>query len=186
MCETTDLKKKRKLFNIIEAILFIAGEPVPLRDIADALEMTELELVPLVEEMGRRYAGEERGIQLLYFNDKLQLCTHEMYAPFIQRIFLTETEFTLTQASLETLSIIAYRQPVTRAEIEAVRGVKCDYSLSILAEHGLIREVGRKDTIGRPKLLGTTDAFLKHFGLSSLADLPAVPELLPAENAKAE
>ena len=186
MCETTDLKKKRKLFNIIEAILFIAGEPVPLRDIADALEMTELELVPLVEEMGRRYAGEERGIQLLYFNDKLQLCTHEMYAPFIQRIFHTETEFTLTQASLETLSIIAYRQPVTRAEIEAVRGVKCDYSLSILAEHGLIREVGRKDTIGRPKLLGTTDAFLKHFGLSSLADLPTVPELLPAENAITE
>ena len=176
----------RKLFDIIEAILFIAGEPVPVEDVADALEMTRVEIIPVVEEMGRRYAEEERGIQLLYFNDKLQLCTHEMYAPYIQRIFQTETELTLTQATLETLSIIAYRQPVTRAEIEAVRGVKCDYSLSILRERGLICEVGRKDTVGKPRLLGTTDAFLKHFNLTSLEDLPAVPELPPVESANME
>ena len=186
MNETNDIPEMQKLFSIIEAILFIAGEPVPVEEIANALEMTELELIPVAEAMGRHYAEEERGIQLLFFNNKLQLCTHEMYAPYIQRIFHTETELTLTQATLETLSIIAYRQPVTRAEIEAVRGVKCDYSLSILTEHGLVREVGRKDTVGRPKLLGTTDAFLKHFNLTSLSDLPAVPELPQVESVKAE
>lgn len=185
MNESEDKKDMLELFNIIEAILFIAGESVAVEDVARALDRTELELMPIVEAMGRHYAKERRGIQLLYFNNKLQLCTHEMYAPYIQRIFHTETELTLTQATLETLSIIAYRQPVTRAEIESVRGVKCDYSLSILSEHGLIREVGRKDTVGRPKLLGTTDAFLKHFNLTSLADLPAVPELPPVEPVEA-
>ena len=163
----------QNIFNIIEAVLFIAGEPVALQDIADALEITELELVPLIEEMGKHYAQQERGIQLLFFNNKLQLCTHEMYAPYIKRLFHTETQLTLTQTALETLSIIAYNQPITRSEIEAVRGVKCDYSISVLTEYGLIREVGRKDALGRPKLLGTTDAFLKHFGISSLSELPA-------------
>lgn len=179
--ERTDDLDMQKTFNIIEAILFIAGEAVSVGDMAAALELTELELFPIIEEMGRHYAANERGIQLLFFNNKLQLCTHEMYAPYIQRLFHTETQLTLTQATLETLSIIAYKQPITRSEIEAVRGVKCDYSISLLMEHGLICEVGRKDTVGRPKLLGTTDAFLKHFGLSALSELPSRPLLQPAE-----
>ncbi|MFZ5975865.1 MAG: SMC-Scp complex subunit ScpB [Bacillota bacterium] len=182
MQEAVDLKNTQNIFNIIEAVLFVAGEPVALQDIAQALELTELELIPVIEEMAKFYAREKRGIQLLFFNNKLQLCTHEMYAPYIQRLFHTDTQLTLTQATLETLSIIAYKQPITRSEIESVRGVKCDYSISVLTEHGLIQEVGRKDTVGRPKLLGTTDAFLKHFGLSSLSELPARPQLTQADS----
>ena len=167
-------------FHMIEAILFVSGEPVAFSEMAQALELTEIELIPLVEEMKRVYADQGRGIQLLILGNRLQLCTNEAYAPYIKRLFNTDSERSLSQAALETLAIIAYTQPVTRSEIEALRGVKCDHSISVLTDHGLVEEVGRKDTVGRPRLLGTTDAFLRHFGLSSLSDLPPKPK--PNEN----
>lgn len=166
-------------FNVIEAILFVSGEPVAMPELAAALDLTEIETIPVIERMRRHYAEQERGIQLLMLGNKLQLCTNEKYAASIKKMFHTDKERSLSQAALETLSIIAYKQPVTRAEIEALRGVKCDHSIAVLTEHGLIEEVGRKDTIGRPRLFGTTDAFLRHFGLSSLSELPPRPDPAP-------
>ena len=144
-----------ELAKIIEAILFVSGEPVQLGAVARALEVTELEVSAAADELASDYDYNRRGICLKRFGSHIQLST---------------------RAALETLAVVAYKQPVTRLDIEAVRGVKCDYSVQSLMNKGLIEEVGRKETLGRPILYGTTDAFLSHFGLTSLEDLPQPPE----------
>ena len=116
------------------------------------------------------------GICLKRFGSHIQLSTRPDYAPQIEKLLQPIQKQSLSQAALETLAVVAYKQPVTRLDIEAVRGVKCDYSVQSLMNKGLIEEVGRKETLGRPILYGTTDAFLSHFGLTSLEDLPQPPE----------
>ena len=165
-----------ELAKIIEAILFVSGEPVQLGAVARALEVTELEVSAAADELASDYDYNRRGICLKRFGSHIQLSTRPDYAPQIEKLLQPIQKQSLSQAALETLAVVAYKQPVTRLEIEAVRGVKCDYSVQSLMNKGLIEEVGRKETLGRPILYGTTDAFLSHFGLTSLEDLPQPPE----------
>lgn len=165
-----------ELAKIIEAILFVSGEPVQLGAVARALEVTELEVSAAADELAIDYDYNRRGICLKRFGSHIQLSTRPDYAPQIEKLLQPIQKQSLSQAALETLAVVAYKQPVTRLDIEAVRGVKCDYSVQSLMNKGLIEEVGRKETLGRPILYGTTDAFLSHFGLTSLEDLPQPPE----------
>lgn len=165
-----------ELAKIIEAILFVSGEPVQLGAVARALEVTDLEVSAAADELASDYDYNRRGICLKRFGSHIQLSTRPDYAPQIEKLLQPIQKQSLSQAALETLAVVAYKQPVTRLDIEAVRGVKCDYSVQSLMNKGLIEEVGRKETLGRPILYGTTDAFLSHFGLTSLEDLPQPPE----------
>ena len=165
-----------ELAKIIEAILFVSGEPVQLGAVARALEVTELEVSAAADELASDYDYNRRGICLKRFGSHIQLSTRPDYAPQIEKLLQPIQKQSLSQAALETLAVVAYKQPVTRLDIEAVRGGKCDYSVQSLMNKGLIEEVGRKETLGRPILYGTTDAFLSHFGLTSLEDLPQPPE----------
>lgn len=163
---------EKKLVSIIEAILFVAGEPVSLTELAHALDLTVSELMPALDALRDDYDLGERGIQLNRYGESVQLSTRPEYAPWIERLLQPVQKQSLSQAAMETLSIVAYRQPVTRTEIESVRGVKCDYSIQSLVNKGLIEEVGRRETLGRPVLYGTTERFLEHFGIESLNELP--------------
>ena len=160
----------------IEAILFVAGEAVGIRDLAKALRIEEKEMKEALKAIGSEYDYEQRGFMLKRFGDKVQLATRPLYSEDVLRLLQPVQQQSLSQAAMETLAVVAYKQPVTRAEVEQIRGVKCDYSLQSLMAKGLIREAGRKDTIGRPILFATTEEFLSHFGISELEDLPPLPE----------
>ena len=171
----------------IEAILFVAGEPIRVDDLARALEVTPREVEAALTRLRDEYDYGQRGFSLRRFGSQVQLSTRAMSADDIVRLLQPVQKQSLSQAVMETLAVVAYKQPVTRAEIEAVRGVKCDYSVQVLQNRGLIEEVGRKEALGRPILYGTTESFLSHFGLSSLDDLPPMPENpADAENRPAE
>ena len=160
----------------IEAILFGAGEAVGIRDLAKALRVEEKELKETLKKIGSEYDYEQRGFMLKRFGEKVQLATRPLYSEDVLRLLQPVQQQSLSQAAMETLAVVAYKQPVTRAEVEQIRGVKCDYSLQSLMMKGLIQEAGRKDTIGRPILYATTDMFLSHFGIQGLEDLPPLPE----------
>jgi len=160
----------------IEAILFVAGDAVEIRDLGRALEMEEKQVRKLLDELESEYDFNQRGFMLKRFGTKVQLATRPLYADSVVRLLQPVQKQSLSQAAMETLAVVAYRQPVTRAEVEEIRGVKCDYSLQSLMNKGLIGEVGRKETVGRPILFGTTDEFLSRFGLESLESLPPLPE----------
>lgn len=165
------------LCEIIESILFVAGEAVTVSDISGKLDVTAKEMNKAIDQLKNRFSGES-GIILLHFNDKLQLATNSKYAEAVSTVLNPIRERNLSKATLETAAIIAYKQPITRLEIEEIRGVSCDYAINILMEHNLIEVVGRKDAVGRPVLFGTTDEFLKRFNISSIADLPDYNALL--------
>ena len=165
-----------ELAHVIEAILFVSGEPVSYKDLQRALELTEDEVRLAVDALDSDYSYHRRGICLKRFGEYVQLSTRAEFAPYVVRLLQPIQKQSLSQSALETLAVVAYRQPVTRLEIEAVRGVKCDYSVQSLVNKGLIVEVGRKEALGRPILYGTTDQFLAHFGLTSLEDLPKPPD----------
>ena len=169
----------KELSHVIEAILFVAGEPVDVDEIRRALDVTELETRQAIDELDNDCAFQRRGICLKRFGSHVQLTTRADYAPYVERLLQPVQKQSLSQAAMETLAVVAYRQPVTKLEREAVRGVKCDYSVQSLMHKGLIEEVGRKETLGRPILYGTTDAFLAHFGLTELSDLPRPAEEEP-------
>jgi len=162
-----------ELIGIIEAVLFVSGEAVALSDLAKGLESTELELTHALATMQQRYDEQRRGIRLQYIGPKVQLATRGEYSEYIEVILFPSPKQTLSQSLMETLAAVAYCQPVTRMEVEAIRGVKCDYAISVLVGKRLITDVGRKDAVGRPVLYGTTEDFLRHFGLESLEQLPA-------------
>ena len=168
----------------IEAILFVAGEAVAVRDLARALQTGEKEIRETINNLKDEYDFEQRGFILKRFGDKVQLATRPMYSGDVVRLLQPVQQQSLSQAAMETLAVVAYKQPVTRAEVEQIRGVKCDYSLQSLMLKGLIREAGRKDTIGRPILFCTTDEFLSHFGLEDLNGLPPMPQPVNAEMEK--
>ena len=161
----------------IEAILFVAGDSVAVRDLAKALRISEKELDAVLNEIRDEYDYEQRGFLLKRFGNNVQLATRPLYSEDVVRLLQPVQQQSLSQAAMETLAVVAYRQPVTRAEVEQIRGVKCDYSLQSLTMKGMIEEAGRKDTIGRPILYRTTDRFLSHFGIRSLEDLPPMPEM---------
>ncbi len=163
-----------------EAMLFASGEPVRIQTLLEALELTPLEFEPVLGGLAQRY-GQESGVRLMRYDDSLQLCTQPKYMELIEKVLQPVRRQTLTQAALETLAVVAYRQPITRLEIEQIRGVQCDRALATLAGHGLIAEVGRKESIGRPILYGTTEKFLQHFALTTLNELPRLESIKPDE-----
>lgn len=161
-----------ELTGILEAILYVAGEPVRVDALAHALNLTQLELEPAIEQLRDNCLLDRRGIRLNRHGMEIQLSINPDYAKYVEMLLSPVQKQSLSQAVMETLSIIAYRQPVTKADIEAIRGVKCDYSVQLLLARGLIQEAGRKDALGRPILYATTDRFLHHFGLEGLFELP--------------
>lgn len=160
---------------ILEAILFVAGEPVAVSDLAQALEVSEMEIMHAVEALEREC--ERRGVTVRRYGDHLRMETRPEYAPYVERLLQPVQRQTLSQTAMETLAVIAYRQPVTKGEVEQVRGVKCDYSVQSLLHKGLIKEAGRKEALGRPILYATTDRFLEHFGISDIRELPPLPDV---------
>jgi len=158
----------------IEAILFTMGEAVELDRIANAMEWSKKETKELIEELASEYNDSNRGIQIIELDSAYQMCTNkDMYEDLI-KIASTPKRHVLTDVLLETLSIVAYKQPVTKSEIEKIRGVSCDHAMSKLVEYGLVAEIGRLDAPGRPMLFGTTEEFLRSFGVHTLDELPEV------------
>ncbi|MGL4850490.1 MAG: SMC-Scp complex subunit ScpB [Clostridium sp.] len=170
--EEVSMKKTYKA--AIEAMLFVSGEPLSLRDIAINLEITPKVTEEILGEMLLQYEIEDRGIKLIRINGLYQLVTKGEYSEYIERLLNKNRRQGLSQASLESLSIIAYKQPITRADIDEIRGVKSDSAIQKLIERELIAEVGRLEVIGRPILYGTTDEFLRQFSLSGLEELPSL------------
>ena len=165
------------LSEILESILFVAGEPVAASDIITKLDISEKDFKKAVSALKEKYT-QNSGLSFLEFNGKIQLASNSKYAEAVSTVLNPIRERNLTKATLETIAIIAYKQPITRLEIEEIRGVGCDYAISILMDHNLIEVVGRKDVVGRPVLFGTTDEFLKRFNISSIEELPDYDALL--------
>lgn len=161
---------------LLESLLFVAEEPVTIMQLAQVLEVSTEEVESAVAQLAADYhTGNGRGIRLQRKNDRVQLISAPEAAPVLQRFLGVDLSSSLSAAAVETLAVIAYRQPLTRAEIEGVRGVNCDGVLRTLVSHGLVEPVGRLEQPGRPFLYGTTFQFLQYFGLESLADLPPLP-----------
>lgn len=166
-----------KLTNIIEAILFASGDAVPTDLLREKLSITKVQLDNAVKQLEKKYTG-ECGIRLLNFNHKLQLATNPDYKDEIAVVLMPIREKEFTRTILECAAIIAYKQPITRSELENVRGVNSDYAITTLLSLDMITVCGRKDTPGRPALYETTDNFLKRFKLKSLSELPDYNELM--------
>ncbi len=160
-----------KLASALEAVLFVTGEPVSQKEICNCFGVSYSMLEDAAEILKNKY-NKDSGILFLAYGDSMQLSSNPDHRQYIENMLNPIQRKSLSQASLEVLSIIAYKQPVTRGEIEEIRGVKCDYSVMWLLQKGLIQEAGRKDTVGHPMLFVTTDLFLRHFGLSGLDELP--------------
>lgn len=165
------------LSNKLESILFVSGKEVEEAFIKEKLEVSDKEYEKAVAELKEKFSG-ENGINLMRFNKKLQFCSNPAYAKDVEAVLNPIKEKELTNAMLETLAIIAYKQPVTRLEIEEIRSVDCTYSVQNLMRLGVVQVVGRKETIGKPLLFGTTDDFLKRFSISDVTDLPDYETLL--------
>lgn len=160
----------------LEAVLFSLGEAVEIERLAEALEVREDEIRVAFSGLQKKYEKENRGIKLIEIENSVQMCSNPDYYECIKRVTQIKKQAGLSSAALETLSIIAYNQPVTKGTIEFIRGVDCTYSVTRLLERGFIDELGRAETPGRPILYGTTMEFLRCFGLKSLEDLPPLPE----------
>ncbi|MCB2292010.1 segregation/condensation protein B [Clostridium algoriphilum] len=167
---------KIKYFSIIESLLFVAGDLLKLTDIASILECSTPFTKKLINELKEKYEEECRGIKIIVTNDQYQFVTKPCNSEFVQKLLKTNTRQSLSQASLETLAIIAYKQPITRVEIENIRGVKSDRAVYTLSEKKLIEESGRKNVPGRPIIYVTTNEFLKHFDFHSLDEMPSFEE----------
>jgi segregation and condensation protein B len=171
----------------LEALLFTMGDSIDIQSIARAIDQDVPTTRKLLEGLRIRYKEENRGIMLLELEDSWQLCTKKEYYPVLIRLASQPRKAVLTDVMLETLSIIAYKQPVTKADIEKIRGVKSDHAVNRLIEYELVTEVGRLDAPGRPILFGTTEEFLRKFGVSSLNELPEInPVKLEDFKAEAE
>ena len=169
----------------VEAILFASGDSVEITKIAKAIEQDTETTRKLIRNMMDGYEQEERGIRIIELEDSFQMCTKTEMYDYLVRIAKQPRKIELTEVVLETLSIIAYKQPITKLEIEKIRGVKCDHAVNKLIEYNLVRELGRLDAPGRPLLFGTTEEFLRNFGVQSIADLPPV-NLMKMEDFKEE
>ena len=180
-------KEMDRLQAAVEAILFTMGESVEVAKIASAIGHDEETTRKLIRGMMDRYDKEDRGIRIIELEDSFQLCTKKEMYEYLIRVAKQPRRYTLTEVLLETLSIVAYKQPVTRLEIEKIRGVKSDHAVNKLVEYGLVEEKGRLEAPGRPLLFGTTEEFLRRFSLQSLDELPSVnPEQIEYFKEEAE
>ena len=158
----------------IEAILFAMGDSVELEKIAKAIQQDTETTRKIIGHMMDGYRKKDRGIRIMELDGAYQLCTKQELYPYLIRVARQPKKLALTDVVMETLSIIAYKQPITKLEIEKIRGVKCDHAVNKLVEYNLVKELGRLDAPGRPLLFGTTEEFLRYFGLHSLEDLPSL------------
>ena len=157
---------------VIEAILFTMGDSVELSKLAEVLELDKKEVKDIIEQMQKNYEAEDRGITITELDGAYQMCTKPQMYDYLIKVAKQPKHYALTDVLLETLSIIAYKQPITRAEIEKIRGVSCSHAVSRLVDYNLVCELGRLDAPGRPLLFGTTEEFLRTFGVSSIEELP--------------
>ena len=168
----------------IEAILFASGESMPAARLSLVLGAEESEILSAAAELREMYEREERGIRLLVLDDRLQLCSAPEYAQYITKALEQRKPAMLSQSALEALAVVAYFQPVTRAYIDQIRGVDSSYTVSTLLDRGLIEISGKLDVPGRPALLKTTDVFLRTMGVSSLDELPPLPDMTTSDGAQ--
>ena len=179
--------KRKEMEGVIEAILFTMGESVELSRIAKALEEEEETVRNVIHQMMARYEKEDRGIHIIELDNAFQMCTKKETYEYLIRIAKQPKRHVLTDVALETLSIIAYKQPITKLEIEKIRGVKSDHAVNKLIEYDLVTEVGRLNAPGKPILFGTTEEFLRRFSVQSVEELPSInPEKLEDFKAEAE
>lgn len=173
--ETTEYTYQEKDWEaIVEAVLFTMGQSVELSQLAVAIDQNEKTARTVVEKLMARYEKEERGIQIIELENSYQMCTKARFYENLIRVASAPKKNVLTEVTLETLSIIAYKQPVTKLEIEKIRGVKSDHAVNRLIEHNLVQEIGRLDAPGRPALFATTEEFLRRFGIGGKENLPDI------------
>lgn len=185
--DSVEKKTEKELLGAVEAILFAMGESVSLSKIASAIGKDETGAKRLLEELKKQYQKKERGIQLIELEDSYQLCTKPELYDYLIQVAKQPKKHVLTDVLLETLAIVAYKQPVTKIEIEKIRGVKSDHAVNKLVEYDLVCEVGRLDAPGKPLLFGTTEEFLRRFGVQSVEELPSIaPEQLEDFKEEAE
>ena len=165
------------LESVIESVVFVAGEAISVSDLCVKFDVKPKEVEKAVNNLKKKY-DEKSGIQILFFNNKIQFSSNPKNVDYVTAVLNPIRQRNLTKATLETIAIVAYKQPVTRLEIEEIRGVNSDYAINVLLEHKLIEIVGRKDTVGKPSLFGTTDEFLKRFDISSVSELPIYEDLM--------
>ena len=164
--------------SIIEAVLFASGEPLKIKQIASIIECNEKHAKRILDNMIIKYNDEKRGIKLICINDSYQLVTKPENSNYVSKLLKTNSRQSLSQAAMETLAIISYKQPITRIDVDEIRGVKSDRAILTLQDKGLIKENGRLDVPGRPILYSTTDEFLKSFSMGNLEELPHLDEFL--------
>ena len=169
---------KEIYFSIIESLLFVSGERIKLKELALIIESSEDFAEDILKDLMVKYESEERGIRLININNQYQLVTKPKNSSYVQKLLKTNIRQSLSQAALETLAIVSYRQPITRIDIDDIRGVKSDSALLTLVDKGLIKECGRMDVAGRPILYATTEEFLKNFGLNNIGDMPSLESVL--------
>ncbi|MGL5616556.1 MAG: SMC-Scp complex subunit ScpB [Sarcina sp.] len=172
--EFNEISHKKRFFSIIESLLFVSGEPLSPFEIAKTIDLDLDKTLTLIKELAISYERDDRGIKLITINGNFQLATKNANSNYIQKLLKKNTRQSLSQASLESLAIIAYKQPITKIEIDEIRGVKSESAIQKLVEKSLIEETGRADAPGRPILYGTTDEFLRHFALGELGELPSI------------
>jgi segregation and condensation protein B len=183
--DTEEISTKNIYFSIIESLLFVTGEALKLTEMANILECSVDFTRQLTDELRVKYEEDHRGIKIIVTNDEYQFVTKSCNSEYVQKLLKTNIRQSLSQASLETLAIVAYKQPITRVEIEEIRGVKSDRGLYTLSEKKLIKESGRKNVPGRPIIYVTTDEFLKHFDFNSLQDMPGLENFVD-ENSESD
>lgn len=164
--------KIAEIESVIEALLFVSGEAVPLSTIAQTVELDKATTKAIIKTLAEKYEKEKRGIRIIEIENGYQMCTAAECFEFIRNMYKSPKRQGMTQALLETLAIIAYKQPITKAQIEEIRGVSADHAVNKLLEKNLICETGRLDTAGKPILFGTTNEFLRYFGFKSTSELP--------------
>lgn len=176
--------RREEIKHIIEAVMFAYGDPISIKELNYIIneELSSKEIEYMLNSLIEEYSTNNRGIQIIKLEDKYQMCTNKEYADFIKKILEPKKKKSLSQATLETLTIIAYKQPITKVEIEDIRGVKCDKVLQTLLENDLIREAGRLNKIGKPIIYRTTNEFLKLLNIEKLEDLPPLEEFQNIEN----
>lgn len=180
------MASNKAIKSALESMMFVWGEPLDCKSAADVFNIDKKEIYPLFKELQEEYEQEGRGIVIREINKAFQFVTREENADYIERLCTPVKAKKLSQSALEVLAIIAYKQPVTKGEIEAIRGIKCDRVVDGLQKKELVEEKGRSNAIGRPILYGTTDTFLKNFGFSSLKDLPEIEDIEGAISADAD
>lgn len=176
--------RREDIKNIIEAIMFAYSEPITIKELNNAIneELSPKEIELMLNALIQEYKDNNRGVQIIKLQDKYQMCTNKEYSDFVKNILEPKKKKTLSQATLETLTIIAYKQPVTKVEVEEIRGVKCDRAIQNLLESELIYEAGRLDKIGKPMVYKTTTEFLRLLSIEKLEDLPPIDKYEEKEN----